>query len=126
MLTLSGRFRIGIDVGHISNTIVHKVLGTDPGYLNSELPQYETRLILKAILSVLFFFLHPQISDIKILVFRPNMVRSLQTIHQRKAYLFSFQIMYKSQCQKIDTFDWVCCPGSHLTLLLVALYFKVS
>ncbi len=36
LLTLSGRFRVGFGVGHISNTIEHSFLGTDPGYLNSE------------------------------------------------------------------------------------------
>ncbi len=40
LLTLSGRFRVGFGVGHISNTIEHSFLGTDPGYLNSEPPQY--------------------------------------------------------------------------------------
>ncbi len=36
LLTLSGRFRVGFGVGHISNTIEHSFLGTDPGYFNSE------------------------------------------------------------------------------------------
>ncbi len=39
LLTLSGRFRVGFGVGHISNMIEHYVLGTDPRYLNSEPPQ---------------------------------------------------------------------------------------
>jgi len=38
--TLSGRFRVGFGVGHISNTIEHAFLATVPGYLNSEPPQY--------------------------------------------------------------------------------------
>ncbi len=36
LVTLSGRFRDGFGVGHISNTIEHSLLGIDPGYLNSE------------------------------------------------------------------------------------------
>jgi len=35
-----------------------------------------------------------------------------------KAYLFSFQIMFTSQFQKIDTRDWFCGPGSHIILKL--------
>ncbi len=38
--TLSGRFRVGFGVGHISNTIELSFLATVPGYLNSEPPQY--------------------------------------------------------------------------------------
>ncbi len=37
-------------------------------------------------------------------------------IHQRKAYLFSFQMIYKSQFRRIDPYDWVCGPGSHMSL----------
>ncbi len=40
LLTLSGRFMVEFGVGHISNTIEHSFLGTDPGYLNSEPPHY--------------------------------------------------------------------------------------
>ncbi len=40
LFTLSGRFRVEFGVGHISNTIEHYLLGTDPRYLNSEPPQY--------------------------------------------------------------------------------------
>ncbi len=40
LLSLSGRFRVGFGVGHIYSMIEHYLLGTDPGYLNSELPQY--------------------------------------------------------------------------------------
>ncbi len=40
LITLSGRCRVGFGVGNISNTIEHSILGTDPGYLNSEPPQY--------------------------------------------------------------------------------------
>ncbi len=40
LLTLSGRFRVGFGVGHISNMIEHSFLGTDPRYLNSEPAQY--------------------------------------------------------------------------------------
>ncbi len=32
-------------------------------------------------------------------------------LHQWKAHLFSFQMMYKSQFQKIDHYDWFCGPG---------------
>ncbi len=55
---------------------------------------------LKAIFSVflfLIFFLHPQIPDFQIVVSRPNIV----TVYPNKpcingkAYLFSFQMMYK-------------------------------
>ncbi len=31
-----------------------------------------------------------------------------QTIHQWKDYVFSFQMMYKSQFWKIDPYDWIC------------------
>ncbi len=31
-----------------------------------------------------------------------------------ESYLFSFQMMYKSQ---IDPYDWFCAPGSHLFCL---------
>ncbi len=40
LLTPSGRSRVGFGVGHISNLIEHSLLGTDPGYLNSEPSQY--------------------------------------------------------------------------------------
>ncbi len=40
LLTLSGRFRVGFGVGHISNTIEHTFLVTVPEYLDSEPPQY--------------------------------------------------------------------------------------
>ncbi len=30
-------------------------------------------------------------------------------------YLFSFQMMYKSQFQKIDPYDWFCGPGSQMS-----------
>ncbi len=40
LLTLSGRFRVGFGVGHISNMIEHELLATVPEYLNSEPPQY--------------------------------------------------------------------------------------
>ncbi len=29
-------------------------------------------------------------------------------------YLFSFQMMHKSQFRKIDPYDWFCAPGSHI------------
>ncbi len=32
----------------------------------------------------------------------------LQTIHQWKYYLFSFQMMHKSQFPKMDRYDWFC------------------
>ncbi len=35
-------------------------------------------------------------------------------IYQWKAYLFSFQIMYKTQFKQIDPHDWFCGPGSHI------------
>ncbi len=45
------------------------------------------------------FFLQPQIPDFQIVVSQilpyPN-----KTLHQWKAYLFSFRMMYKSQFQK--------------------------
>ncbi len=34
-----------------------------------------------------------------------------------KAYLFSFQMMYNSQFQKIDPYDWFCGPGSHIRMI---------
>ncbi len=42
-----------------------------------------------------------------------------------KAYLFSFQMMYKSQFQEIDPYDWFCGPGSHIELLLYLLISKI-
>ncbi len=42
------------------------------------------------------FFLPPLDSRFQIVVAQPNMVLSQQTINQWKAYLFSFQVMYKS------------------------------
>ncbi len=43
-----------------------------------------------------------------------------------ESLLFSFQMMYKSQFQKIDTYDWFCCPGSHIlkTVLFSSIQFK--
>ncbi len=61
-------------------------------------------------------FLHRQIPDFQIVVFRSNMMYS---IHQQKAYLFSFQVMYKSQFPKIDPYEWFCGPGSHMELSLI-------
>ncbi len=31
-----------------------------------------------------------------------------------ESYLFSFQMIHKSQFRKIDTYDWFCGPGSHI------------
>ncbi len=31
-----------------------------------------------------------------------------------ESYLFSFQMMHKSQFWKIDPYDWFCAPGSHM------------
>ncbi len=31
-----------------------------------------------------------------------------------ESYLFSFQMMYKSQFRKMDPYDWFCAPGSHM------------
>ncbi len=39
----------------------------------------------------------------------------VQTIHQWKYYLFSFQMMHTSQFPKIDAYDWFCAPGSHFS-----------
>ncbi len=36
-------------------------------------------------------------------------------LNQWKAYLFSFQMMHKSQLKKIDPYDWFCGPGSHMS-----------
>ncbi len=33
-----------------------------------------------------------------------------------ESYLFSFQMMHKSQFQKIDPYDWFCGPGSHIVI----------
>ncbi len=63
------------------------------------------------IFSIFRFFLHPQIPDFLIVVSQPNIV---QTIHQWKYNLFSFQMMYKSQFWKIVTYDWFCGPGSQI------------
>ncbi len=35
-----------------------------------------------------------------------------------ESYLFSFQMMYKSQFQKMDLYDWFCAPGSHMCVNL--------
>ncbi len=51
-----------------------------------------------------FFFLHPQIPDLQIVVSQPN-------ITSIEAYLFSFQMMHKSQFKKIDPYDCFCAPG---------------
>ncbi len=34
--------------------------------------------------------------------------------------------MYKSQFQKIDPYDWLCGPGSHLLIFDLALFFIFS
>ncbi len=65
--------------------------------------------------------MHPQIPDFQIVVSRPNIALSQQTIHQWKAYLFSIQIMYKSQFQNIDPYDWFCGPGSHMLTIILCL-----
>ncbi len=65
------------------------------------------------------FFLHLQIPDFQIVVSRPNIVQSYQTIHQCKAYLFSFQMMYKYTFRKIDHYDWFCGTGSHILKLQI-------
>ncbi len=62
----------------------------------------------------IWIFLLPQIPDFQIVVSQPNIVQSYQTIHQWKAYLFSFRIMYKSQFQKTDPYDWFVVHGSHM------------
>ncbi len=59
----------------------------------------------------ILFFLHPQIPDFHIVVSQTNIV---QTIHQWKYDLFSFQIL---EFRKIDPYDWFCAPGSHIVLM---------
>ncbi len=61
---------------------------------------------LKAIFSIFVFVLHSQIPDIQIVVYQSNTVLTNHT---------STEGMYKSQCKKIDTFDWFCGPG-HISL----------
>lgn len=58
--------------------------------------------------------MHPQIPEFQIGQFQsqPNIVLSLQTVHQWKD-LFIFQMLYKSIFQKFDPYDWFCGPGSH-------------
>ncbi len=41
-----------------------------------------------------------------------------------ESYLFSFQMMYKSQFRKIDTYDWFCAPGSHINFIVRLLSLK--
>ncbi len=77
---------------------------------------------LKMIFSIFIFFLHPQIPDFQIAVSQPNIV---QTIHQWKYYLFSFQMMYTSQILIIDPYDWFCVPGSHL-IIVISWYIAIS
>ncbi len=36
------------------------------------------------------------------------------TLINHTSYLFSCQMMYKSQFEKIDPHDWFCGPGSHM------------
>ncbi len=52
--------------------------------------------------SIFRFFLLPQIPYFQIVVSRPNIVLSGQTINKWKAYL-SFQMMYRSQFRKKNT-----------------------
>ncbi len=40
----------------------------------------------------------------------------VQTIHQWKYDLFSFQMMHKSQFHKMYPYDWFCAPGSHILI----------
>ncbi len=40
LLTLSGRFRVGFGVGHISNMIEHSFFAKVPRYFNSDPLQY--------------------------------------------------------------------------------------
>uniref|UniRef100_A0A8C2D2Y1 Anion exchange protein n=1 Tax=Cyprinus carpio TaxID=7962 RepID=A0A8C2D2Y1_CYPCA len=42
-----------------------------------------------------------------------------------KAFLFIFQMMYKSQFRKIYPYDWFCGPGSHITKDL-KIIFKIN
>ncbi len=44
-----------------------------------------------------------------------------------ESYLFSFQMMHKSQFQKMYTYDWFCAPGSHISVRwLIFLVQKIS
>ncbi len=63
---------------------------------------------LKAIFSIFRYFLHPQIPDFQIVVSQPNIV----------LYVFSFQMMYKSQFQKLDPYDWFWGPRLHIVCLI--------
>ncbi len=74
---------------------------------------------MKAIFSIFRYFYTLILQNpFQIVVSRPNIVLSEQTLHQWKAYLFSFQIMYKSQFQKIDPYDWFCGLRSQMTIIL--------
>ncbi len=68
---------------------------------------------LKVIFSILEFFCTLRF---QIVVSLPNIVLSIQTIHQWTDELVSFQIMCKSQFLKIGTYVWFCGPGSHLKM----------
>jgi len=56
-------------------------------------------------------FLQPKTRYVQIVVYLPNIVLSKQTIHQWKAYLFSFWMIYKSQFQEMYPHEWFCGPG---------------
>ncbi len=61
--------------------------------------------------------------DFLIVVSQPNIV---QTIHQWKYDLFSFQMMHKSQFHKMYPYDWFCAPGSYIMIVLIwASVFRV-
>ncbi len=64
------------------------------------------------IFSIFRFVLGPQIPDVLIVVSQPNIV---QTIHQWKYYLFSFQDdVYIYINLKKYPYDWFYAPGSHM------------
>ncbi len=67
---------------------------------------------VKAIFSIFLFFCTLRFQIFKKLYV--SQILSLQTLYQWKVYLFSFQIMYKSQFRKMYPYDWFCGPGSHI------------
>ncbi len=65
---------------------------------------------------MLFYFFAPSDSRFSNSCISAKYCPIQQTIHQWEAYLFSFQMMYKSQFQEIDLYDWFCGPGSHIRI----------
>ncbi len=73
---------------------------------------------LKVIFSIFRFF-----CTLRFQIFKYYPIITNHTSMQ--SYLFSFQMMHKSQFRKIDPYDWFCAPGSDIMLTKLLFWMRL-